>query len=88
MLTGAWLAPGHRVDVMLNGDDTYDRLWEDLRSARRSITLQLYYGSPGRMASTLGEIPRERAGTGVRVLLLMTRCRARVGSMRRRPTFR
>ena len=41
LLTGAWMAPGNRVDVALNGDGTYSRLWEDLRSARQSITLQL-----------------------------------------------
>jgi cardiolipin synthase A/B len=54
----------------LNGDGTYPRLWEDLRSARQSITLQLYYGAPGRMAHTLGEILRERAAAGVRVFIL------------------
>jgi cardiolipin synthase len=70
MLTGAWLAPGHRVEVMLNGDGTYERLWEDMRAARRSITLQLYYGNTGRMARMLGEILRERVGAGVRVLVL------------------
>ena len=70
MLTGASLAPGNRVEVMLNGDGTYPRLWEDLRSAQRSITLQLYYGAPGRMADTLSEILRERAKAGVRVFVL------------------
>jgi cardiolipin synthase len=70
LTTGAWLASGNLVDVMLNGDGTYPRLWDDLRSARQSITLQLYYGAPGRMATTLGEILIERARAGVRVLLL------------------
>jgi len=70
MATGAWLAPGNRVEVMLNGDGTYPRLWEDLRSAQRSITLQLYYGAPGAMADTLGEILRARAKAGVRVFVL------------------
>src|SRR5688500_16314049 len=28
MATGAWLAPGNHVEVMLNGDGTYPRLWE------------------------------------------------------------
>ena len=70
MLTGASMAPGHRVEVTLNGDATYQRLWEDLRSARLSITLQLYYGAPGHMADTLREILIERAKAGVRVFLL------------------
>jgi cardiolipin synthase len=70
MTTGAWLAPGNRVEVMLNGDETYPRLWEDLRSAQQSITLQLYYGAPGRMADVLGQILRERVKAGVRVFVL------------------
>jgi cardiolipin synthase len=70
MSTGAWIASGNQVEVMLNGDGTYPRLWDDLRSATRSITLQLYYGAPGRMASTLGEILIDRARAGVRVLVL------------------
>jgi cardiolipin synthase len=70
MATGAWLAGGNRVEVLQNGDGTFPRLWEDLRSAQRSITLQLYYGAPGRMADTLGAILRERARAGVRVLVL------------------
>src|SRR5688572_19079331 len=70
MATGAWLAEGNRVEVTQNGDDTFARLWQDLRSAQRSITLQLYYGAPGRMADTLGGILRERARAGVRVLVL------------------
>src|SRR3982751_2450595 len=70
MLTGAALATGNRVDVALNGDGTYPRLWEDLRSARQSITLQLYYGGPGRTADRLREIVLERSRAGVRVFLL------------------
>jgi cardiolipin synthase len=70
MTTGAWLAPGNHVVVTQNGDGTFPRLWEDLRSAQRSITLQLYYGAPGRMADTLSAILRERARAGVRVLVL------------------
>src|SRR5687768_8510497 len=70
LMTGAWLASGNRVEVMLNGDGTYARLWDDLRSAVQSITLQLYYGAPGRMADTLEQILLERAKAGVRVFVL------------------
>ena len=70
MMTGAWLSEGNRVEVTLNGNGTYERLWADLRSARQSITLQLYYGAPGRMADSLGSILVERARAGVRVFVL------------------
>jgi cardiolipin synthase len=70
MMTGAWMAPGNRVEVALNGDGTYERLWADLRAAERSITLQLYYGAPGRMAERLTRILIERARAGVRVFVL------------------
>ena len=70
MATGAWLGPGNHVDVMQNGDGTFPRLWDDLRSTHLSITLQLYYGAPGRMADTLSEILRDRAKAGVRVFVL------------------
>jgi cardiolipin synthase len=70
LVTGAWLLPGTRVDVTLNGDGTYPRLWQDLRSASETITLQLYYGNRGRMAATLRDILVERAAAGVRVFLL------------------
>jgi cardiolipin synthase len=70
MLTGASLLPGNRVELALNGDGTYPRLWEDLRSATESITLQLYYKKSGAMAETLQHILIDRAAAGVRVLLL------------------
>jgi cardiolipin synthase len=70
LLTGTPLTAGNRVEIALNGDGTYARLWEDLRSARRSITLQLYYGNLGRVADTLHEILVNRAKAGVRVFVL------------------
>jgi cardiolipin synthase len=56
--------------VALNGDGTYPRLWDDLRSAQESITLQLYYGASGRMAKTLEQILLDRSKAGVRVFVL------------------
>jgi cardiolipin synthase len=70
MLTGTVLASGNRVEVALNGDGTFPRLWEDLRSARRLITIQSYYGMQGKVADTLRQILVERATQGVRVFVL------------------
>ncbi len=67
---GAEMHRGNRVEVLLNGDGTYERLWRDLRSARESITLHLYYCRPGRMAEELREILLDRARAGVKVLFL------------------
>ncbi|HUF26819.1 MAG TPA: phospholipase D-like domain-containing protein [Gemmatimonadaceae bacterium] len=64
------LVEGNHLELMTNGDETYPRLWEDLRSARRSITLQMYYCRPGQVADTLRTILIERAAAGVRVLFL------------------
>ena len=64
------LHTGHDVEIFINGNETYPRLWSDLRSAKRSITLQLYYCEPGRMADELREILVDRARAGVRILFL------------------
>ena len=43
MLAGAAVAPGHRVEVLLNGDGTYPRLWEGpaLRATVHHVTALL-----------------------------------------------
>ena len=64
------LHEGNGVETFWNGDQTYPRLWADLRGARESITLQLYYCEPGRMADELHAILVDRARSGVRVLFL------------------
>lgn len=64
------LSHGNEVTLFCNGDETYPRLWEDLRAARHSITMQMYYCEEGRMADTLREILLERARAGVQVRFL------------------
>ena len=70
LLTKTELRPDHAVDVFACGDELYPRLWEDLRGAKRSITLQLYYCQAGRMADEFAEIILDRARAGVKVLFL------------------
>jgi hypothetical protein len=38
---------GNRVEILRNGNETYPRLWKDLASATRTITIQMYYAMPG-----------------------------------------
>jgi cardiolipin synthase A/B len=70
LLTHVKLKPGHEVEFFINGDQTYPRLFEDLRNAKSSITLQLYFANKGKMADTLQEILIERAKAGIEVRFL------------------
>jgi cardiolipin synthase len=70
VLASMELVNGNELELLTNGDETYPRLWGDLRSARRLITLQMYYCRPGQVADTLKQILMERARAGVRVLFL------------------
>src|SRR6476646_4249355 len=70
MFTGTHIEPGTRV-IQLNNGTVYDSLWRDLRAARRTITVQMYYSLPGKVADTLALILEERARAKVRVLLLL-----------------
>jgi cardiolipin synthase len=71
LYTGTHIFPGNKVEQALNGDGTYPRMWADLRSAKSTITVQMYYSMPGAVADTMSAVLRERARAGVRVLLLL-----------------
>ena len=70
LYTGTHIGPGNRIQLVNNGS-VYDSLWHDLRAARRTITVQMYYSLPGKVADTLAAILSERARAKVRVLLLL-----------------
>ena len=70
LLAGGVILPGNKVELALNGDGTYERLWADLRSATESITVQMYYAEPGRVADQLSKILVERALSGIAVFVL------------------
>src|SRR5882757_11404244 len=69
LLTGAALSPGNQVELVLDGG-VFPRLWEDLRSAKDSITIQMYYALSGKVTETLATVLIERARAGVSVFLL------------------
>jgi cardiolipin synthase A/B len=71
LFTGTHIFRDNTVEQALNGNGTYPRLWEDLRAAQHTITVQMYYSLPGKVADTLAAVLRERARAHVRVLLLL-----------------
>ena len=71
LYTGTHVAGGNTVEQLLNGNGTYPKLWADLRSAKSTITVQMYYSIPGKVADTMAAILKDRAKAGVRVLFLL-----------------
>ena len=70
LYTGLQLTRGNAVEQVNNGT-VYARLWPDLRAAKRTITVQMYYSQPGAVADSMAKILAERARAGVRVLLVL-----------------
>ena len=71
LATGVPMMPGSTVELLNNGDGTFPRLWRDLRLARRSVTVQIYYAGPGAVADSLIRILVERSRAGVDVYFLV-----------------
>ena len=71
LFTGTHIEEGNKIEILLNGEGTYPRLWKDIASARHTITVQMYYSQPGAVADTMAKYLEERARAGVRVLVLM-----------------
>jgi len=70
LFAGLQIEPGAKVEVLPNGS-VYPRLWADLRSAQRTITVQMYYSKPGAVADSMGSYLAERARAKVHVLVLL-----------------
>ena len=70
LLTQMHLSAGNNIEIFTNGNETYPALWRDLRAAKRSITVQMYYAQPGKVADTLRAILLDRARAGVKILFL------------------
>ena len=71
LFTGTHIEPGNNVQVLLNGDGTYPRIWKDIATAKRTLTVQMYYSEPGAVADSMAKYLADRARAHVRVLLLL-----------------
>ena len=77
LLTGTPIEHGSDVEVLANGDETFPRLWADLRAATQAISVQLYYAKAGRVADEFAAIVAERVRAGVAVRVLFDAIGAR-----------
>ena len=71
LYTGTRLTRGNLVEPLMNGNETYPRLWRDIAAAQHTITVQMYYAQPGAVADTMCALLAARARAGVRVLVLL-----------------
>ena len=71
LFTGTHLDEGNKIEILLNGEGTYPKLWKDIESAKKTLTVQMYYSQPGVVADTMKKYLVDRAKAGVRVLLLL-----------------
>lgn len=69
LYTGTHIEPGNRIELLLNGDGSYPPLWKDIASAKKTLTVQMYFSMPGAVADTMAKYLTDRARAGVRVLL-------------------
>jgi cardiolipin synthase len=71
LFTGTHLDEANKIEILLNGEGTYPKLWKDIESAKKTLTVQMYYSQPGVVADTMKKYLVDRAKAGVRVLLLL-----------------
>jgi len=77
-LLGPPLLEGNRAVVLLNGDQIFPAMLEAVRGAKRTITIEQYIWSPGKVSSQFVEALTARARAGVKVHIIVDG----IGSMR------
>jgi cardiolipin synthase A/B len=69
--TDAPIIGGNKIDVLLNGEQTFPAMLKAIRGARKSITYAQYLYQDGAIAYELAEAFAERCRTGLTVKLLL-----------------
>lgn len=68
---GAPIIGDNRVDILLNGEQTFPALLDALRSARDSVTFEAYIFHEGKLADDIVEALADRCRAKVRVSMLL-----------------
>ncbi|HSS28308.1 MAG TPA: cardiolipin synthase B, partial [Usitatibacter sp.] len=71
ILLGPPLAPGNRIDTLLNGDGIFPAMLAAIRSAQKSITFETYIYWSGDIGRELSDALTERARAGIPVHLIL-----------------
>lgn len=69
--TDAPIVGGNRIDLLLNGDETFPVMLRDIRSAKRTITFSQYLYEDGALARQFAEAFAERCRAGVKADILL-----------------
>jgi cardiolipin synthase len=69
--TNAPIMAGNRIDVLLNGDETFPAMLRDIKSAQRTITFSQYLYEDGVLARQFAEAFAERCRAGVKADILL-----------------
>lgn len=70
-LLGAEFTTGNQTDLLVNGDEFFPAMLEDIARAKKSITMEIYIWSSGEISDRFIEALSERARGGVKVHLLV-----------------
>ena len=70
VLCGCRLYEGNQIEILLNGEQTYDRIIEEIGRAEKSISWHVFYYRRGKLADRVREALIERARAGVVVNFL------------------
>jgi cardiolipin synthase len=71
VLLGPPLAPGNRIDTLVNGDQIFPAMLEAIRSAKKTVTLETYIYWSGEVGKQVSDALAERARNGVKVHVLV-----------------
>ena len=69
--TNATIVAGNRIDILLNGDQTYPAILSEIRSAKSTITFAEYMYEDGALAHEVAEAFAERCRAGIAAHILL-----------------
>ncbi len=69
--TDAPIISGNRVEILLNGNETFPRMLQDIRSAKSTITFAQYLYEDGSIARDLAQAFAERCRAGIKADILL-----------------